>query len=73
VGGYFIAMKSQDYKDELKEALNGIQILGGSVEATIPFELPDDQGFRTLIIIKKVKETNKKYPRAFARIKEKPL
>lgn len=73
VGGYFIAMKSQDYKDELKEALNGIQILGGSVEATVPFELPDDQGFRTLIIIKKVKETNKKYPRAFARIKEKPL
>ena len=73
VGGYFIAMKSQDYKDELKEALNGITILGGSVEATIPFELPDDQGFRTLIIIKKVKETNKKYPRAFARIKEKPL
>lgn len=73
VGGYFIAMKSQDYKDELKEALNGIQILGGSVEATIPFELPDNQGFRTLIIIKKVKETNKKYPRAFARIKEKPL
>ena len=73
VGGYFIAMKSQDYKDELKEALNGIQILGGSVEATIPFELPDNQGFRTLIIIKKVKETNKKYPRVFARIKEKPL
>ena len=73
VGGYFIAMKSQDYNDELKEALSGIQILGGSVEKTIPFELPDDQGFRTLIIIKKVKETNKKYPRAFARIKEKPL
>lgn len=73
VGGYFIAMKSQDYQDELKEALNGIQILGGSVEKTIPFELPNDQGFRTLIIIKKIKETNKKYPRAFARIKEKPL
>ena len=73
VGGFFIAMKSGDSKQELDEARNAIGVLGGKVQKTVNFELPDGCGSRTLILIEKVSETKSKYPRAFARIKEKPL
>lgn len=73
VGGYFIAMKGQGGNEEIKEAFKGIEILGGHVEKVISLELPDNAGARDIIIIKKIKETPKKYPRAFAKIKERPL
>ena len=73
VGGYFIAMKGQGGNEEIKEASKGIEILGGHVEKVISLELPDNAGVRDIIIIKKIKETPKKYPRAFAKIKERPL
>ena len=73
VGGYFIAMKGQGGNEEIKEASEGIEILGGHVEKVISLELPDNAGARDIIIIKKIKETPKKYPRAFAKIKERPL
>ena len=73
VGGYFIAMKGQDGKNELSEAKNAIETLGGKFERVISLELPDSAGARDIIIIKKVKETPKKYPRAFSKIKERPL
>ena len=73
VGGYFIAMKGQGGNEEIKEATKGIEILGGHVEKVISLELPDNAGARDIIIIKKIKETTKKYPRAFAKIKERPL
>lgn len=73
VGGYFIAMKSNAYNEELDEAKNALSILGGRVEKIIELDLPLDMGKRTIILIKKIKETPKKYPRLFAKIKEKPL
>ena len=73
VGGFFVAMKSGDFKQELDEAKNAIGILGGKVIKTINFDLPDDAGSRSLILIEKISETKSKYPRAFARIKERPL
>lgn len=73
VGGYFIAMKGQGGNEEIKEASRGIEILGGHVEKVISLELPDNAGARDIIIIKKIKETPKKYPRSFAKIKERPL
>ena len=73
LGGYFIAMKGQGGKGELEEAKKAIETLGGKFERVISLELPDDAGARDIIIIKKVKETPKKYPRAFSKIKERPL
>ena len=73
VGGVFLAMKASDSEEELNEAKNAITILGGKLEKIINFELPDGAGSRTLIVIKKVSNTKEKYPRAFARIKERPL
>lgn len=73
VGGYFIAMKSIDGKNELEEALKAIEILGGRVIKTMQFELPNNMGNRELIVIEKIRECNKKYPRQFSVIKNKPL
>ena len=73
VGGSFIAMKGQGGKDELEEARKAIDTLGGKLEKVISLELPDNAGARDILIIKKIKETPKKYPRAFAKIKERPL
>ncbi len=73
VGGCFIAMKAQSAKLELDEAKRAIEILGGKVEDVLNLKLPNDIGTRSIIIIRKIKETPLKYPRAFAKIKEMPL
>ena len=72
VGGYFIAMKS-DNKEEIEEGKSAILKLGGSIENIIELDLPKDYGKRNIIVVKKIKETDKKYPRQFAKIKERPL
>lgn len=73
VGGCFIAMKAQSASLELEEAKKAIDILGGKLENVLELKLPNDIGTRAIIIIRKVKSTPAKYPRAFAKIKEKPL
>lgn len=73
MGGYFIAMKSTDGEAELKEAMNAISILGGRVSKIMDFDLPYQMGKRELILIEKISESPKKYPRQFSVIKNKPL
>lgn len=73
LNGYFVAMKGTVASEEINEASNAIGILGGKIVERIKFELPDSAGEREIIVIKKVKATPAKYPRAFAKIKEKPL
>lgn len=72
VGGKFIAMKSINYEEELKEAENAIDKLGGKIETVIEYELENDLK-RVLIVINKVRNTTDYYPRAFGLIKKKPL
>lgn len=72
VNGKLISMKS-DYTDELNEAKNAINILGGKFNQVVEFSLPIEGSKRALIIVDKVKETNKKYPRNFNLIKKNPL
>ncbi len=72
VGGLFVAMKAE-LDAELEEAKSAIKTLGGEIVDIINLELPDNMGKRSIVIIKKVKPTDKKYPRAFAKIKERPL
>ena len=73
VGGKFIAMKGSSGSEELNEAKRAINNLGGELDRVISFNLPDDEGKRELIIINKVNQGNLKYPRSFAKIKERPL
>lgn len=62
-GGHFLALKAINAKEELAAAQKAIATLGGSVLHSHTFELPLEKFERTIIIIKKGKQTPKKYPR----------
>lgn len=73
VGGAFIAMKGGDDGEEIKEAENAVKTLGGKIEKVFEYTLPQTDNKRTIIVIRKIKETDKKYPRSNAKIAKKPL
>ena len=73
VGGSFLAMKSVDSDQELEAAKKAISILGGEISGVKDYAIPGTDVRHRLILIKKIKETPKKYPRAFAKIKKNPL
>jgi len=63
VGGEFISYKSEKMSEELEHAKKAISVLGGKYDRCEEFYLPESDIFRNLVVIKKVKETPKKYPR----------
>lgn len=72
VKGTFLAMKGDNYEQELKLAKSGIITLGGKLEKILNILLPLQLGKRTIIIIKKQKKTLG-YPRPYNQIKKNPL
>ena len=68
VNGYFIAMKGKN-----EEANNALKELNSEIIETNSFLLPIENSNRTIIKIKKLKETNKKFPRKYSEIKKNPL
>lgn len=73
VGGQFLAMKSVESGEELNAARHAIELLGGSEAEIRDYQIPGTDLSHRLVIIKKIKPTPSKYPRAFAKIKKKPL
>ena len=69
--GYFIALKG-NIEEEKTEISNALKILNSKIEDIVYFELPYNQGNRSLIKIKKEKD-NKKYPRKNSDIKKSRL
>ncbi|MBD5105512.1 MAG: 16S rRNA (guanine(527)-N(7))-methyltransferase RsmG [Lachnospiraceae bacterium] len=63
VGGRFISYKSEKIKEESIAAKKAIGILGGEVEKQVEFTFSDEELYRNLFVIKKIKSTPKKYPR----------
>ncbi|MBD5589504.1 16S rRNA (guanine(527)-N(7))-methyltransferase RsmG [Clostridium botulinum] len=72
-GGYFIAMKGPSVEEEITAATKSIEILGGKIEDIIKIDIEDTDLKHNLVIIKKVKETGKRYPRKPGIIKKNPL
>ena len=72
-GGWFLAMKAVDSDQELRSAAHAIETLGGQLVRTENYQIPGIDVSHRLVFIKKIKETPKKYPRAFAKIKKNPL
>jgi 16S rRNA (guanine527-N7)-methyltransferase len=63
VGGHFIAMKAAHANDELEVGQKAITTLGGRLVNMHTFTLPMEESERNILIIKKEKQTPKKYPR----------
>ncbi len=70
VGGSFVAFKG-DADQELIEAENAVNILGGEIVDNFKYELEGAK--RALITIKKIKNTQKKYPRGNGKERKNPL
>ena len=68
VGGYFIALKGSKGQDELKASKKTLEKLGGELHIVDEYELPESHEKRVNIIIKKIKETPKKFPREYSEI-----
>ena len=73
VGGYFIALKGAKAEEEINEAKNAIKVMGAKVVSINKYILPESHEERNVLIIEKIKNTSKKYPRSYADIKKRPL
>lgn len=73
VGGYFVAMKGEKGREEAEEAKKAISQLGGELVDIIYITVPEFEYLHTLVIIKKIKNTPKNYPRKNSQIQKKPL
>ncbi len=63
IGGKCICMKGSNAKEEIENSRKAITILGGKIEKIEELELPNSDIKRTIIVIKKEKNTPAKYPR----------
>lgn len=63
VNGICICMKGNNVQEELNNSKNAVKILGGKIEKIEEFKLPNSDINRNIIIIRKIKETPRKYPR----------
>ncbi len=72
-GGKFLAMKSVDTGEELNAAGRAVSLLGGRLEKPINYVISGTDIPRRLVILTKIEETPKKYPRTFAKIRKNPL
>lgn len=72
INKYFIPYKG-NISREIIESENALKQLDSKIDKIEEFELPKENSNRTIIKIKKINKTNKKYPRKFSEIKKKPL
>jgi len=73
VNGKVISMKAAEAQQEINEAKKAIEILGGKIEKIEEFNLPQSDIGRTVIIIKKEKQTSNKYPRKAGTPSKEPI
>ncbi|MCV3743464.1 16S rRNA (guanine(527)-N(7))-methyltransferase RsmG [Ureaplasma sp. ES3154-GEN] len=71
VGGYLIEPKGLNYTNEINEAASTIGVLG--LEQVHQIDYISNQKTNHILIYTKNKPTNKKYPRTWAQIVQKPL
>jgi len=73
VGGKCICMKGSEVEEEISNAKFAIKELGGKIEVVDEFCLPGTDIKRNIIVIRKEKETPKKYPRKSGTPSKQPL
>ena len=72
-GGCFISYKSADSDEEIEQSKKALDILGGKIEKVDKFMLPGSDMGRALVMVEKVKNTPKKYPRKAGMPSKEPL
>lgn len=61
--GVFVPYKSGDIEEELQQSKNAVHVLGGKIQDVVKFQLPGTEIGRSFVVIKKLQNTSKKFPR----------
>ena len=73
VGGKFIALKGPAVEEELKESKNAIGTLGGKLKEIIEVQIEETDLKHNIVVVDKLKECPKTYPRKAGTVNKKPL
>ena len=73
MGGTFAAYKSGESDEEIERSSNAVKLLGGEIVKTEKYELPGTDYKRSMVFIKKVKNTPARYPRKAGMPSKNPL
>nr|WP_312576665.1 16S rRNA (guanine(527)-N(7))-methyltransferase RsmG [Sedimentibacter sp.] len=73
IGGYFAAYKSENISEEIENSENAIIKLGGKIKEIKEIRIPSSNIIRKIVIIEKVKSTDKNYPRKAGKPNKDPL
>lgn len=73
IGGMCICMKGQEIVDEIKNSKYAIELLGGEIETIDEFCLPNSDMKRNIIIIRKIKNTDRRFPRKAGMPSKEPI
>ncbi len=72
IGGKVFLWKGRSFQQEIDEAREALQILGGQIEAVYQYELNQDRD-RAIVAVQKVRPTPDQYPRRVGAPTKKPL
>lgn len=73
VNGLFIPYKSGEIDEELENSKKAVKVLGGEIENVVKFQLPGTEIGRSFVKVRKITNTNKKYPRKAGLPAKEPL
>ena len=73
VNGYFLAYKGSMVDFEIKDSKRALHLLSAEIEDKFIYNLPYINDGRSLLKIHKRKATEKKYPRSYSLINNRPL
>ena len=73
VGGRFIPYKSAEIEEEAKEGKKAVAVMGGKISDIKKLILPDSDIERSFVIIDKIKNTPKTYPRKAGTASKEPI
>jgi len=63
VGGSAVWWKGPGVEDELERGLRSLSVLGGELEGMKRYRLPRGYGERLVVVVKKVRQTEERFPR----------
>jgi len=72
VGGQFIAMKGSS-GEEVAQSKKALDLLGGIIQDVKEFVIPGTDMNRSIIVVKKLRQTSTKYPRKAGKPTKEPL
>jgi 16S rRNA (guanine527-N7)-methyltransferase len=62
-GGHFLGMKGANLPEEVRDGEKAVKLLGGKIRDIHSFFLPIEESERNIVIIEKLNDTPKKFPR----------